>query len=215
MAVFVSRSAMASSLSSRSKPPGTPVHSVSKCAICASSRRARQTCRQYWTKTGNAPRTIQSERMLDTTSRHTCACASVSSAGGFAGICLPTSTTTAKPAPDFRPRCRIRRSIPDFMIFSEDALPHRWSPLMPARFLPLPPAWSHRGADIRLMHRMAFRVRTLEIGNDARQEMVVLLPRQLGIKTRMAILAPQMSMRAFASSMLTSCAARVNRSTAH
>ena len=65
------------------------------------------------------------------------------------------------------------------------------------------------------MHRMAFRVRTLEIGNDARREMVVLLPRQLGIKTRMAILAPQMSMRAFASSMLTSCAARVNRSTAH
>ena len=45
--------------------------------------------------------------------------------------------------------------------------------------------------DIRLMHRMAFRVRALEIGQDARQEMVVLLPRQPGIKTRMAMLAPQ------------------------
>ena len=48
--------------------------------------------------------------------------------------------------------------------------------IAPVRFLPLPPACPHRGADIRLIRRMAFRVHAREIGQDARQEMVVLLP---------------------------------------
>ena len=77
----VSRSEAASSLSRRSRPPSVRVHSSSNCAIWISSKRDRQACLQYAIKIGWAARVSQFPGNDPTTSRHTCACASVSSAG--------------------------------------------------------------------------------------------------------------------------------------
>jgi hypothetical protein len=104
----VSRSATASSRSSRSRPPSTPVHSGSNRAICISSNRARQTCRQNWTRIGLAARVIHASGIEPTTSRETVACASVNSGGGDAGMRRPASmTTVANSDDDILPRFRM------------------------------------------------------------------------------------------------------------
>ncbi len=105
----VSRSEAASSLSRRSRPPSVRVHSSSNCAIWISSKRDRQACLQYAIKIGWAARVSQFPGNDPTTSRHTCACASVSSAGG---VCRDVSTMSVDvSAEDFRPRCLMAHYI--------------------------------------------------------------------------------------------------------
>jgi hypothetical protein len=108
----VSRSEAARSLSRRSRPPSVRVHSSSNCAIWISSKRDRQACLQYAIKIGWAARVSQFPGNDPTTSRHTCACASVSSDGGAGGVCRDVSTMSVDvSAEDLRPRCLMPHYI--------------------------------------------------------------------------------------------------------